>query len=188
MLLDLEGVRLVDRGIPSTSRGARTMARSKTYTKSSAAAARDCSPHCADVVGVNRDALRDGAMIGVPDEQTIETAARSRQDSGLLMSFPGGRTARRDAPARSFGLIRSMTMNKFHSLLLSAIALCLAGASIRCFPQPVRSPRGKRRRVSSFAGRGMKRVHRDGDASPRVELGKLAERVAPSPSAPGGAR
>ncbi|MBX3176416.1 MAG: DsrE family protein [Candidatus Hydrogenedentes bacterium] len=73
VLLDLEGVRLVDRGNPlNLTWGTNHGTLEDVYTKFVGGGGRVIvCPHCADVAGVNRDALRDGAMIGVPDEQTI---------------------------------------------------------------------------------------------------------------------
>jgi predicted peroxiredoxin len=73
VLLDLEGVRLVDRGNPlNLTWGTHHGTLEEVYTKFVGGGGRVIvCPHCADVAGVNRDAIRDGAIVGIPDEQTI---------------------------------------------------------------------------------------------------------------------
>lgn len=73
VLLDLEGVRIADRGNSldlrwGTNHG--TLADVYAGFVSKGGSVIVC-PHCADAAGVDRNTLRDGAKIGVPDEQTI---------------------------------------------------------------------------------------------------------------------
>ncbi len=73
VLLDLEGVRLADRGNPlNLVWGTHHGTLEEVYTKFVTGGGRVVlCPHCAEVAGVNRDALRDGTTVGNPDEQTI---------------------------------------------------------------------------------------------------------------------
>lgn len=73
VLLDLEGVRVADRGNPlNLIWGTHHGTLEEVYTKFVGGGGRVIvCPHCADVAGVNRDALREGTTVGNPDEQTI---------------------------------------------------------------------------------------------------------------------
>ena len=73
VFLDLEGVRLADSGAPlNVMWGTAHVPLSKHYeTFVEGGGKVILCPHCAATAGVETADLRDGAMIGIPEEQTI---------------------------------------------------------------------------------------------------------------------
>lgn len=73
VLVDLEGVRIADKRNPLEMRwGSNPATLAEVYDTFINGGGRVIlCPHCAAAAGVDGNALRDGAMIGVPDEQTI---------------------------------------------------------------------------------------------------------------------